>query len=323
MLEEDVPEWRIEEMRAQERSGGRCRPGARKGARRGEEAARAARRARGREARRGRARRARRERKRASSPRSRSITDETLTQMVAEQVRDSLRLSRASVPVAIPVADDGRSRAVIPRAAVAEGGRDDELGTKAQARRLSGFRGFRGFRIRRARRRAARRARTPARTPPRARRRGGASWSATPRSPVPPARRAGGWAPGAPRRADVSKGRSPVVYGTKSFDALWLARAGAPGSRARRSERRGRGMRVLSAVRRRRGGPERRRPRRRPLNVATTRRTEARAQVSHGSFDSDADPYERHSASPSPARDAKRITSTRSREELQTSARIS
>jgi hypothetical protein len=100
---------------------------------------------------------------------------------------------------------------------------------------------------------------------------------------------AGGWAPGAERRADAR--RSPIVYGTKSFDALW-AQAKALGETLEAEEA------VASRVRSGVGS-------RSPSTLASERRDEdeddddeterSDGSDAGGSFDSDADPYERHS----------------------------
>jgi hypothetical protein len=287
MLEEDVPEWRIEEMRAQETFPWQVQ------ARREEEARAAAEeeaRAAAEEEAEARARAERdAEKARVVEALSASITDETLTQMVAEQVRDSLRLSRASVPVAIPVADDGPTPG-IHVAAVAEEDETTSSGTKAQENAFpdsadSADSGFDALAAELARRAdpgayAAARAATRRRELERHAEATSAAGAG-----------AGGWAPGAPRRADVSKGRSPVVYGTKSFDALW-AQAKALGETLEAEE--AEASRVRSGV----GS-------RSPSTLASERRDEdeddddeterSDGSDAGGSFDSDADPYERHS----------------------------
>ena len=127
MMEENVPEWRIEEMRAQETFPWQVQ--ARREAEEREAAAREAEaeaRAEAEEEARAELDRAEAlanaerdaERARVAEALSASITDETLEQMVAEQVRESLSLSR-SVPVAVPMADDGPTPG-IHVAAVAE-----------------------------------------------------------------------------------------------------------------------------------------------------------------------------------------------------------
>ena len=267
MLEEDVPEWRIEEMRAQETFPWQVQ------ARREEEARAAAEE----EEAQARARAERdAERARVAEALSASITDETLTQMVAEQVRDSLRLSRAAVPVAIPVADDGPTPG-IHVAAVAEEDETPSSGTKARGNAFpdsadsadSGFDALAAELARRADPGAYAAARAAARR--RELERHAEATSAAGAG-------AGGWAPGAPRRADVSKGRSPVVYGTKSFDALW-ARAKALGE-AREAEE-AEGSRDAGSF----GS----------FGSEDDAADRSDGSGSHGSFDSDADPYERHS----------------------------
>ena len=282
MLEEDVPEWRIEEMRAQETFPWQVQ------ARREEEARAAAEE----EEAQARARAERdAERARVAEALSASITDETLTQMVAEQVRDSLRLSRAAVPVAIPVADDGPTPG-IHVAAVAEEDETPSSGTKARGNAFpdsadsadSGFDALAAELARRADPGAYAAARAAARR--RELERHAEATSAAGAG-------AGGWAPGAPRRADVSKGRSPVVYGTKSFDALW-ARAKALGEAREAEEAEGSrdagsfgsfGSEDDAADRGDGDGDD-------DGDDAADR---SDGSGSHGSFDSDADPYERHS----------------------------
>ena len=267
MLEEDVPEWRIEEMRAQETFPWQVQA-------RREEEARAAAEEEEAEARARAERDA--ERARVAEALSASITDETLTQMVAEQVRDSLRLSRAAVPVAIPVADDGPTPG-IHVAAVAEEDETPSSGTKARGNAFpdsadsadSGFDALAAELARRADPGAYAAARAAARR--RELERHAEATSAAGAG-------AGGWAPGAPRRADVSKGRSPVVYGTKSFDALW-ARAKALGE-AREAEE-AEGSRDAGSF----GS----------FGSEDDAADRSDGSGSHGSFDSDADPYERHS----------------------------
>ena len=285
MLEEDVPEWRIEEMRAQETFPWQVQ------ARREEEARAAAEK----EEAEARARAERdalfEKRARVAEALSASITDETLTQMVAEQVRDSLRLSRASVPVAIPVADDGPTPG-IHVAAVAEEDETPSSVTKARGNAFpdsadsadSGFDALAAELARRADPGAYAAARAAARR--RELERHAEATSAAGAG-------AGGWAPGAPRRADVSKGRSPVVYGTKSFDALW-ARAKALGEAREAEEAEGSrdagsfgsfGSEDDAADRSDGDGDD-------DGDDAADR---SDGSESHGSFDSDADPYERHS----------------------------
>jgi len=282
MLEEDVPEWRIEEMRAQETFPWQVQA-------RREEEARAAAEEEEAEARARAERDA--ERARVAEALSASITDETLTQMVAEQVRDSLRLSRAAVPVAIPVADDGPTPG-IHVAAVAEEDETPSSGTKARGNAFpdsadsadSGFDALAAELARRADPGAYAAARAAARR--RELERHAEATSAAGAG-------AGGWAPGAPRRADVSKGRSPVVYGTKSFDALW-ARAKALGE-AREAEE-AEGSRDAGsfgsfgseddAADRSDGDDD---------GDGDDAADRSDGSGSHGSFDSDADPYERHS----------------------------
>ena len=267
MLEEDVPEWRIEEMRAQETFPWQVQA-------RREEEARAAAEEEEAEAQARAERDA--ERARVAEALSASITDETLTQMVAEQVRDSLRLSRAAVPVAIPVADDGPTPG-IHVAAVAEEDETPSSGTKARGNAFpdsadsadSGFDALAAELARRADPGAYAAARAAARR--RELERHAEATSAAGAG-------AGGWAPGAPRRADVSKGRSPVVYGTKSFDALW-ARAKALGE-AREAEE-AEGSRDAGSF----GS----------FGSEDDAADRSDGSGSHGSFDSDADPYERHS----------------------------
>ena len=287
MLEEDVPEWRIEEMRAQETFPWQVQ------ARREEEARAAAEeeaRAAAEEEAEARARAERdAEKARVVEALSASITDETLTQMVAEQVRDSLRLSRASVPVAIPVADDGPTPG-IHVAAVAEEDETTSSGTKAQENAFpdsadSADSGFDALAAELARRAdpgayAAARAATRRRELERHAEATSAAGAGT-----------GGWAPGAPRRADVSKGRSPVVYGTKSFDALW-ARAKALGE-AREAEE-AEGSRDAGSF----GSEDDAADRSdgdRDDDDGDDAADRSDGSESHGSFDSDADPYERHS----------------------------
>ena len=209
--------------------------------------------------------------------------------MVAEQVRDSLRLSRASVPVAIPVADDGPTPG-IHVAAVAEEDETTSSGTKAQENAFpdsadSADSGFDALAAELARRAdpgayAAARAATRRRELERHAEATSAAGAGT-----------GGWAPGAPRRADVSKGRSPVVYGTKSFDALW-ARAKALGE-AREAEE-AEGSRDAGSF-----GSEDDAADRSDGDHDDDDGDDAAdrsdGSESHGSFDSDADPYERHS----------------------------
>ena len=271
MLEEDVPEWRIEEMRAQETFPWQVQ------ARREEEARAAAEK----EEAEARARAERdAERARVVEALSASITDETLTQMVAEQVRDSLRLSRASVPVAIPVADDGPTPG-IHVAAVAEEDETPSSGTKARGNAFpdsadSADSGFDALAAELARRAdpgayAAARAATRRRELERHAEATSAAGAG-----------AGGWAPGVARRPDAR--RSPVVYGTRSFDALWV-RAKTLGEMREAEEREGSGSGSESGSEDDGEDGE--------DDDETERRTDGSDTGS--SFDSDADPYERHS----------------------------
>jgi dynein assembly factor 1, axonemal len=286
MMEENVPEWRIEEMRAQETFPWQVQ--ARREAEEREAAAREAeekaKRAEAEEQARAKAARAEAEeeaerdaeRARVASAISASITDETLEQMVAEQVRESLSLSR-SVPVAVPMADDGPTPG-IHVAAVAE---EEETQISTSVGNpfppLDAFAAELAHRadpgVYAAARAAARR---------RELERHAEATSAAGAG-------AGGWAPGAERRADAR--RSPIVYGTKSFDALW-AQAKALGETLEAEE--AEASRVRSGV----GS-------RSPSTLASERRDEdddeddeterSDGSDAGGSFDSDADPYERHS----------------------------
>ena len=303
MLEEDVPEWRIEEMRAQETFPWQVQ------ARREEEARAAAEeeaRAAAEEEAEARARAERdAEKARVVEALSASITDETLTQMVAEQVRDSLRLSRASVPVAIPVADDGLTPG-IHVAAVAEEDETTSSGTKAQE---NAFPRIPRIRIRHARRRAG-----ATRGPRRVRRRGrrgGASWSATPRPPVPPARARAGGRPARRAARTFRKAARRLCTARNRSTRSGRARRRS-GRRARRRKRRGQGMRVLS-------GPKTTRRTEATATTttttATTRRTEATAPNLTGPSTRTPIRTRGTPSLPSPARDAKRTTSTRSTDE--------
>ena len=264
MLEEDVPEWRIEEMRAQETFPWQVQ------ARREEEARAAAEK----EEAEARARAERdalfEKRARVAEALSASITDETLTQMVAEQVRDSLRLSRAAVPVAIPVADDGPTPG-IHVAAVAE-----EEETQISTSSGNPFPPLDAFAAELAHRAdpgvyAAARAAARRRELERHAEATSAAGAG-----------AGGWAPGVARRPDAR--RSPVVYGTRSFDALWV-RAKTLGEMREAEEREGSGSGSESGSEDDGEDGE--------DDDETERRTDGSDTGS--SFDSDADPYERHS----------------------------
>ena len=253
MLEEDVPEWRIEEMRAQETFRGRCRPGARaraaegrgaaaaeEGARRGEEEAEA------------RARAERDAEKRASS-RPLRIHHGRDSHADGRGRCATACVCRARPSVAIPVADDGPTPG-IHVAAVAEEDETTSSGTKA---RKTPFRIPRIPRIPDSTRsppswRDARTRRVAAR--------GGRGAAGAPRRGHGAAARHGRWAPGAPPRGRFERPLAGCVRHEIVRRALGAREGARGGARGGGAEGSGCGF---FRVRRRRGGPKRRRPRRR------------------------------------------------------------
>ena len=291
MLEENVPEWRIEEMRAQEtfpwqvqaRRDAEARAEAEEKVKAAEEKEKAAEeKAKAAEE---KAKAAEEKEKAAERDAERtcvaeslsaSITEETLTQMVAEQARESLSLSSLStrlsrcIPVAVPVPDDAPTPG-IHVAAVAE-----EEETQAQ----TSF-GVPSAPLDAVAAELARRADPGAYAAARAAaRRRELERHAEATSAAGAG--AGGWAPGVARRPDAR--RSPVVYGTRSFDALWV-RAKTLGEMREAEEREGSGSGSESGSEDDGEDGE--------DDDETERRTDGSDTGS--SFDSDADPYERHS----------------------------
>ena len=183
-------------------------------------------------------------RKRASSRRSPHPSRTRLSRRWSpSRCATACAASRASVPVAIPVADDGPTPWHTV-AAVAEEDETTSSGTSTAPENATGFRGFRGFPATRSPP-SWRVARAPA-----ARRLRHASGDAAARverhAEVTSAGAGHRGGRARERRADVSKGRSPVVYGTKSFESRQCAREGARGAcEAEETERAQGGMRVL------------------------------------------------------------------------------
>ena len=284
MLEENVPEWRIEEMRAQEtfpwqvqaRRDAEARAEAEEKVKAAEEKEKAAEEKVKAAQEKEKAAERDAERTRVAESLSASITEETLTQMVAEQARESLSLSSLStrlsrcIPVAVPVPDDAPTPG-IHVAAVAE-----EEETQAQ----TSF-GVPSAPLDAVAAELARRADPGAYAAARAAaRRRELERHAEATSAAGAG--AGGWAPGVARRPDAR--RSPVVYGTRSFDALWV-RAKTLGEMREAEEREGSGSGSESGSEDDGEDGE--------DDDETERRTDGSDTGS--SFDSDADPYERHS----------------------------